>query len=166
MQIEITKEMVESLSSVTITRKDYDGLLGLIDRRIDYIWKKILTMSKRNFEWWAFSNDVELGGNGSTGGEFDPSLYSEWIKLIGDCDHLDDDYYNYNNGFPTNFIWRDDEDWQAEVKENIIYYKSKLAAEKEYKKNAYAKRKEMSAKMKKIITGKLTTEELKYIKFK
>ena len=163
----IPKETIDRLYDLNIPKREYDKIISEIGDRTRYIWKEICSLSKRKMHWWAFSNDVELrSGDGSTGGEFDPEEYKDFIRIIGDIDEICDGYYAYDNEFPTYFLWMEDEEWQKEVLENIKESANKIKLEKEKNKRKREERKRKQAEMMVVIKNKLTKEELKYIKFK
>jgi len=75
------KATFDSLYTPTISKKDYDEAVSKLNSRVEEVWKYICKVGKRKISWWAFSNDVDLGrGNGSTGGQFDPTTDKEWKK--------------------------------------------------------------------------------------
>lgn len=106
--MKITKELVFSLGDENIKKKDYDDILEAIAEKVNIIWREICKLSGRKVVWWAFSNDVDLGkGNGSTGGDFDLKNDSEWIEIIGEYGYHENPLYEYECGFPTEFLWID-----------------------------------------------------------
>lgn len=164
--LEITKNDVLLLDDNDISRRKYCDIIDKISDRVDDIWRKIISMSGRKLVWYAFLNDVELGsGNGSTGGEFNPSTDSEFIELIGEYSKFDNDYYKYNEGFPTRFLWTEDVVWQAEVLKNIEESKEKKKTDKAKKVVEKVTEKEKRIKTITEIKSKLSKEELKYVKF-
>jgi hypothetical protein len=164
--LELTKNDVLLLNDNDISKRKYDDIIDKISDRVDDIWKKIISMSGRRLVWYAFLNDVELGrGNGSTGGEFNPATDSEFIELIGEYSELDNHYYEYNNGFPTRFLWTEDDVWQAEVLTNINQSKEKKKIDKNKQVSLQVIEKEKKRKIITEIKSKLSKEELKYVKF-
>lgn len=95
--MKITKELIDRLNYPDdISKREYDDILSAIDKRVQDIWIKILSLSKRRFNWWAFSNDSDYdSGDGSDGGYFDPKDYKEWIDIVGDYAKICNDYYKY-----------------------------------------------------------------------
>ncbi len=125
--MELTQELVLSLKLDTITKKDYDLIIKLIENKVDEIWKYICKEGKFNLSWWAFSNDEELGnGNGSTGGYFDPDYDMEFIELIGHWKHDGDSLFY--NGFPTSYLWSSDykQEVQKQLKLDAVNKKESL----------------------------------------
>ena len=162
-----TKEQVKNLSSDNITKKEYDKTIDLISDRVDYIWRQIIKISRRELSWYAFQNDVELGsGNGSTGGFFNPETDSEFIEFTGKFSYLENPYYEYNDGFPTSFLWTDDESWTTEVIQNLNEMKAKLKTDKSDLKREAKEKLLVKEKIIESIKAKLSKEELKYIEFK
>jgi hypothetical protein len=110
--MKITKELLDKLNNTDISKREYDGIISAIDGRVEFVWTELLKISNRKLKWYAFDNDIELGdGDGSTGGQFDPIQYKEWISIIGEFSGKSDDYYKYDDGFPTRFLWMEDDDW-------------------------------------------------------
>lgn len=162
----ITKEMVDSLSNPDITKRQYDEIIAYINTRTIYIWESLIKLSKRKLNCFTFSNDVDYADGRSSGGTFDPDEYDEWIEIVGEFSYIHDKYYEYNTGFPTKFLWMDDADWKNEVLTNIKESKELEESEKRKTKESREAKKIKSKEMREIILGKLTKEELKYIKFK
>ena len=163
--MEITQELVAKLSDPDIKKKEYQEIVKAICDKVDKIWKFIIkTTPKRKLDWWAFSNDVDLGrGNGSTGGEFDPETDKEFITIEGENHYWDNKFYSYNEGFPTSFLWTD---YQTIVTDHITECELK---EEQAKVKAKQKADETQAYRERIldsIRSKLNEEELKFLKIK
>ncbi|MCK9463039.1 MAG: hypothetical protein M0R80_25735 [Proteobacteria bacterium] len=163
MKAKITKELVESLSSDKITKKEYDRIVALITDKANEIWRFICEAAGIELDWWAFRNDMSYGhGNGSSGGEFDPETDKEFIEITGDRSYVDD--CPFNEGFPTEYLWM--ENYRDVVVEEIEKAEKKAKEAKAKKKLTKA---ESAAKRKEIqdqIRTKLSKEELKHIQFK
>ena len=158
------KKLVESLSDPDIKKKDYDAAVAKIDTKVDEVWKYICKVSNRKLDWWAFQNDVSYGrGDGSSGGNFDPATDSEFIEIEGDNSHASNEFYEYNDGFPTRFLW---EDYQTEVKNHLVECRIKLAAKKTQVANKIEAKKARKLALWQSIQQKLTSEELKIIQLK
>lgn len=161
----ITKELIEKLSYENITKKEHDNILEALSKKTNTIWLHICNVSNRKLEWWAFSNDLSLGhGNGSTGGNFDPVNDKEFIRIDGENHRINDGFYPFDGGFPTEYLWN--EDYEGLIDDEI---KKAEKQKKEFvEKNE--NKKEDKEKQKKIkidaIKQKLTKEELKFVKFK
>lgn len=154
--MEITKELVDKLSTDDITKKEYNEIVAAIGDKVHDIWTFICEVSGRNIDWYAFQNDVSYGrGNGSSGGSFDPDTDKETIDLQGEFDHCDYDGYEYNEGFPTSFLWTD---YKPIVEKHYKDAKAKHAKKKVAKRK---KHDELVSSIKK----KLTVEELKIVSF-
>jgi len=139
----ITKEMVDSLSSDDITKKEYDRISDLISDRVDEIWRFICKTFKKKLYWWAFRNDVELGrGDGSTGGEFDPSADKKFIEIIGEASCSQNPFCPFEEGFPTEYLWND--------------YKELVMKEFEVAKEKYGEKKKKHSGKKALKTKPLT----------
>jgi hypothetical protein len=155
----IPKERIVALNNPDIIKREYDAIIAEIDNRVTHIWKTLMKISGRKLDWYAFQNDVDLGrGNGSTGGQFDPKTDSEFIELGGEYSRRDVDG-DFQNGFPTRFLWTEDSVWQQEVLSHIE--QNRQATNKKYK-NEQQKKNAMIV----LIKQKLTAEELKYISFR
>jgi len=158
--------LVDKLYDPNISKREYDKIVDQIGDRTGEIWRQLCKISNRKLDWWAFGNDVELDrGNGSTGGEFDPNKYKKWIEITGKYDRNYDEY-DYDAGFPTEFLWTPDDKWQEIVIKNIKELDTKIKRDKELSKQKREELKERKQKMRKVIESKLTKEELKYILFK
>lgn len=158
------KEMVKMLSDPDIKKKDYNDYLEKINDKVNEIWRFIC--SDRNLIWWSFDNDSgawNSGGNGSDGGEFDPIEHAEMISIIGEFNYVNNGYYEYNDGFPTRFLW---EDYKKEVIEHQKLSKKKEEINKKLEKEKKAVKKTKKIELLKSIKSKLTAEELKFLKIK
>jgi hypothetical protein len=115
-------------------------------------------------DWWAFSNDVSYGdGNGSSGGSFDPEADQSFINIEGEYTWHNSTLYEYNEGFPTNFLWTD---YQKEVKKHL---KDVIAKEKQNRQKKQEEKKKKLANFNKLIKSiksKLTQEELRLVMFR
>lgn len=162
--MKITKVLVNKLSSSDITKRDHEKIIAAINAKVNEIWRFIIKISGRELDWWAFQNDVSYGhGNGSSGGEFDPVADAELIEIHGENTYLDLDKYEYNEGFPTSFLWTD---YETIVKEHVKAVKAFHSKKKEQKATAREQRKLKRAEVMESVKKKLTKEELKFIKFK
>ena len=161
----VPKSKIQKLSDKKITRAEYNEIIEEISSRVDDIWKFIIKASGRTLDWYSFSNDKhEYDGNGSDGGEFDPRYDAEFIEIIGESSWLDGGHYDYNEGFPTKFLW--DANYEEEVLTHVKQAREQIKLAKENKKIQKTSR---MAKNKEIIAGiraKLSKEELKLVKFK
>jgi hypothetical protein len=165
--MKITKELIDELNDPDISKRKYDSIIPLIEERALYIWRQLMKISHRTLSWYAFDNDVELGrGEGSTGGYFDPKRYNKSIGIAGNYDRKYNEYYKYDDEFPTRFLWMEDDDWEKEVLTNISESVSKIKLDKEISKQKRDEKKQKQVEMTKIIKSKLSKEELKYIRFK
>jgi len=155
----------KNLYTKTIAKNEFDETIIEIGERTNEVWKYICAASKRKINWWAFSNDVELGnGNGSTGGSFDPVKDKEWITIIGEFKRFYDGIYPYDDGFPTELLW--DMNWEHTIDNEVLKAKKLQAAEATKKAADKAKQATRRALIISGIRTKLTKEELKYINFK
>ena len=133
----LTKELVESLSSDDITRKEYNRILELISERVNEIWRFICAESKRKLEWWAFRK----------GGEFDPDEDMDFIEIIGENSTSRNNFYSMNEGFITELLW--DEDYKTTVREIIARDNQAEKPKKTTKKRKRIKTPKRSKKKKK-----------------
>ena len=105
----ISKDRVLKLSNPDITKREYDAIVLEVENRINYIWENLLKISDREFVWYAFRGDVNY---------INPRTDNEKIWFEGEFSSsvIDGDF---QNGFPTRFIWTEDEVWQKEVLNHI-----------------------------------------------
>lgn len=157
--MKITQEDFDKLSSDGITKKQYDNITTLIDSRFREIVSLISAKDNKG-GWFVYGNFKEADENDE--GFFDLGDYSENIEIGGEWS-LAEPYGNY---IPTRWLWTDDELILKEYQENIAKEKEKLEAAKVLRKEKAQKLKAKKSEMQGIIRGKLTPEELKYIKFK
>lgn len=162
----IPQERVFKLNDSNVTKREYDAIIVEIGERVDYVWRELMKISRRKLKWYSFQNDRYSGdGDGSDGGYFDPAIDDEFIELNGDYAMRDIDG-DFENGFPTRFLWTENDVWKQEVLNHIVQNEAKIkAAEKTKKKNAELS-KVARTKAIESIKSKLTKEELKYISFK
>lgn len=162
--MKITKELLEELKHEDVlTVKRQREILDEITDLVDKIWNHIIKVWGARLDWWAFSNDVELGsGNGSTGGIFNIETDEDWIEIVGDNNLWKFEDCPYNDGFPTELLfdenWKDTiflkhEQWKFELEE-------KKKKEQEKKQNRLKKKKDVLNNIK----NKLSDEELKFLK--
>jgi hypothetical protein len=153
----LTQEMVLSLSSDEITKKKYDQIQNLITKRADQVWRFICEQSGTEMEWWAFSNDMSYGrGDGSDGGSFDPKGDAEFIELTGEYQSCGLLGYEYEEGFPTRFLWE-------EYEKTVVDHIAKCHEATDKKTSAS---KSVVAALRESIRAKLTPEEMKGIIWK
>lgn len=140
----------------------HNEILCEISRKSDEIWRYICKVSKSSLNWWAFSNDQPLDedypDDGSTGGDFDPVLYAENIEIIGQWSYFDN---CFKNGFPTSLLWT--KNWKEIICKDILENKSSYTDNNVL--NKASKRKIEKQNLINSIKYKLTSEELKVIKF-
>lgn len=156
----ITKELVQKLYDPNITKREFDQIVAAINKKVNEIWHFIIDESSRKMTWWAFSNDVSYGhGNGSSGGSFDPEVDQSFINIEGEASWHDSELYEYNDGFPTNFLWID---YQKEVKKHLKNITKATVVKETEKKKKLGNFK----KLVKSIKSKLTKEELQLVVFR
>jgi hypothetical protein len=116
----ITQEQFLSLSSDTITKKEYDALIEKITLRCDYIVRKCLQKeieagSEGNF-WWDFDNRAwDLDGNFIQDGYFDEKEYQNTVSFYFETYRLSVAL------FPTEWIWT--ENFEDELKADKLKIK-------------------------------------------
>lgn len=155
---ELTFDLFLQLWTDGITKREWDRIVGLATQRSCTIWERILTLQKRKHRWYDFDNE----GGEEAPGTFDPNLYQNEVGMTGEYSGSYDG--PFEGGFPTRFLW--EPEWEEEVKEAIEEYQQAKQEKKAKAKLKRAENKKKKAKMRKQIEAKLTTEELKYIKFK
>lgn len=162
----VTQNRIFELNDPNITKREYDTVLKEIHGRVDYVWRELLRISCRKLKWYAFQNDVYSGGgDGSDGGYFNPETDGEFIELNGDYSASEFDG-DFENGFPTRFLWTENDIWKQEVLDHIAQNKTRVKVEKEAKKKKADLEKISRAKAITSIKSKLTKEELEYVSFK
>lgn len=153
----ITKELVYSLNDDDITVKKQIEILNLINKKVDEIWKYIIASSERSLNWYDYSNSY----SGSDVGNFCLDEYLDQIKFIGEFCLLVNNYYDYNEGFPTEYLW--EENWK-----NIVDDHTKISilkqgeADSEYIGN-FEKNKKNEREIMKSIKSKLTKKEYNFL---
>lgn len=162
----IPQDRVLKLNDPNITKREYDAIIEEIGERVDYVWHELLKISGRRLNWYAFQNDIEYDdGDGSSGGSFDPETDGEFIELSGDYASREVDG-DFATGFPTRFLWTDDDIWTKEVLNHIAQNKAKVKTAKQAEKQKTELAKVARTKAIESIKSKLTKEELKYVSFK
>lgn len=144
--MEITEELILSLESDTITHKRYKDVVEEINKKIDEIWNFIINESGRKMDWYTIMNDSFFEN------KFNPFYHKEFIKIGGNFSHHDIESYEYNKGFPTNFLWSD---YKSIVKKHLQEIKEKHENNKQ---DVFKKRVLIES-----IKSKLTKEELNLI---
>lgn len=136
---------LQNPNSLTVSRRS--EILHTIYDRVKEIWKCILESANADLKWWAFDNDVEYGdGNGSSGGEFDPNLYKDWVGITGAWRGK---LYRFEYGFPTNLLY--DDNFSKTIK-NAIEEDKRLESDRKEKIKQSAQR----ARAKKKVLEKLS----------
>lgn len=155
----ITQDRIFKLNDPNVTKREYDAIVKEIGDRVHYVWTNLLKISGRYLGWYAFQNDNYADdSDGSDGGCFDPEKDGEFIELYGDYAHRDIDG-DFENGFPTRFLWTENDVWKQEVLNHIT--QNKQAEKQKAKLSEVARTKVIES-----IKRKLTKEELKYVSFK
>lgn len=159
--MKITKQEFDKLYDNNISKKEYDSIIDKIDDRVSDIVHIMVPNATKGNNWYAYGNVDYYDEN--SGGEFDPTEYKKYIEIGRSCSlpgPYDDEYDNY---FPTRWLW---EDFEEEFKKETSQYNSNQEKEKDRKKKQREELKLKKEQFKSIIQSKLTKEELKYIKFK
>jgi hypothetical protein len=165
--MKITKELVCLLSDENVTVKLQNEILSLVTEKVDEIWRYIIKSSDRILSWYSFSNDDRAysnDGNGSDGGCFSLADYPDEIRFIGEFSQLRNDYYDYNEGFPTEYLWK--ENWKEIVDNHIKDAICKQNKADSKKNDNLVKKGKREAELMKSIKSKLTKEEFNFIKKK
>ncbi len=160
----ITKDQFDSLYSDTVTKKQYDDIIELINGRVNYIVEELAISKGRRF-WWDFDNcqyDCD-----ESGGEFEPERYKEYIGIGGEDFDFPEPYDLGDNGcsagFPTRWLW---EDFEEEFKSEVKKFKDEKLALKEKTKQQTQTRKQKNEALKASAKAKLTPEEWKAVRLK
>jgi hypothetical protein len=154
--MKITKEDYLKLADDSISKREYDTIIGNIDNRFDEIMK-FIAIGK--IHWYDYSNG---DSHAEIDGHFVPNNYGirDYIGFEGDYT-IPEPYAD--SGIPIRWLW---EDFEVEFKHEVEKYKSQKIKDKETNKVKRETIKTKKANMKLIIRSKLTKEELKFIKFK
>lgn len=154
------KELVDKLSDKNISEKDYGSAINYIEERIDYIWRKICDLTGYDLSWYVFDNEEDEIE--SEGGTFDPKIYSERIRFYSNgWPFFNVENNPFSDGFPTRFLWTEDDKWIKEVEESVKNSAKKEKEDKAKRKIYAAKAKKKKALISKI--SKLSIEELEKI---
>ena len=98
------KDLIEHLNSDTITHKEWKKIVSEVEELVEEMWLFIVEYAKVDLSWWAFSNDnYDGGGNGSSGGSFDPIEYKTFISMTGEFRFPFDSVFE--DGIPTDLLW-------------------------------------------------------------
>lgn len=151
----ITKEEFDSLYSDEITKKQYDEIVNRINLRFVEICNKFLR--KKNKTAWFDYGNASYDYSDDINGYFNPQLYQDYVGILGESIEPPP---GYGYEFPTRWLW--EEHWEAEMKAEVALIEDVKLKKKEQQ----AKRKEYLATLRESIKSKLTSEELKVIKFK
>ena len=154
----ISREDYETLSSETVTKKNYDRIVAQIDERVDYGFNMAMLILDRRVGWYAYGNAPE--GEDETG-HFDPDEYEVDIDFIGDIRGQTHGLYEY--AIPTRWLF---EDFEEALKAEIESVKQKKADKKAQDKQIKADRKARRKSVIASIHAKLTADELSFINFK
>jgi hypothetical protein len=157
-KVKITKAQFDSLTSDTITKKEYDYIINRITDRCDEIVLKMLESEDPNF-WWDFGN-CDFDSEESEG-VFDPQEYKEFVNIGGEHVNFPEPYGGrYDAGFPTRWLW---EDWELEFNEEVKAHMTKKLAKKEKIKKQKETRKHNREALRASAFAKLTPEERKAV---
>ncbi len=152
----------------------YRSIMERIVDRCNFIVRRIAELQSIEVEWWDFDN---LPGDRDDGtGEFDVKAYSDEVTFCGEFRNTKktsrlpyafiNDEDNYEDHFPTEWIWTENSVWEKRVEETRRGYAEAIEAKriKEEEKNSKKKTRKDAAIA--SIKSKLTPEELSYIKWK
>lgn len=162
--MKIDKKDFDKLYSDSITKKEYDEIIGKIDKRFAEICKKYL---KRKYRMWYDYGNCSYEGYPSNG-YFDPNLYKDSIDIGGE--YVTTVTGNEDNCFPTFWLWGD---FEQEIEKEKKWYAEQEAKEKREveEKKAAKKAKEDAIRdnldsLMASVKLKLTAEEMQIIRFK
>lgn len=151
----LDKKEFDMLYDDNISKKQYDSIIDKIDRRFFYIGTVIVNKTRGPFSMDYGNYNYE----DREYGHFDPREYKEEIEFSSGIVPAP-----YSSQYiPTKWLYTD---FEEEFTKNVNDHKLVIQKEKELKKLKYIQNKENKIKFKSIICSKLTSEELKYIKFK
>lgn len=147
----ITKDEYVNLLSDTISKKQYDATLFLINNRFHYIMRTVCT----KLGWYDYSN-----GHDEHNGYFEPKYYEIDDDIYFDGHYKMSDPYS---AIPIRWLW---ENFEEEFEKAVEDHKVNGANKKETEKQKREELKVKKIEMRKVISAKLTKEELKFIEFK
>jgi hypothetical protein len=121
-------------------------------KRIDQAFYDTIVSMSIDVSWVDYDN-----GYDESDGHFDVECYSEEVRYDGDI-KLKPEFENDFGSFPTRWLWEDTTKEFADIKKS---YEDRIEKDVKKKGEMLQKRKEVMESIK----GKLSKEELKYIKF-
>ncbi len=164
--MKITKAQFDKLYSDNISKKEYDEIISLINKRFSDVVMLVYPKITNGKGWFVYGNYNYDSENSE--GEFDINDYKSEISIGGECS-FPEPYcfpeFDGNGYIPTRWLWTDDneilEEFNREVKKSENDRLNKKQADKQKREELKNKK----AKFKETIKSKLTKEELAYIKF-
>lgn len=151
----ITEAEYDSLRSGELTMKQGNILLEIISTRFTYIMKTICS----KVEWYDYDN-----GYKETDGSFEVHRYAKDDEIFfeGEFTFKHPRMKHGFDGIPIKWLWQDfEEEFERSIEVAKREEQDRLAKEQAQREHL----KSTKVEMKKIIQGKLTKEELRYIKF-
>jgi len=156
----IRKEQFDSLLSNTITKKQYDAIVSLVDTRFTEICEQFVHKTDADRSWYDYGN-VPYDADSGLVGHFDPERYKDYIAIGGEYIEPPD---GYDLDIPTRWLW--EKDWKKEMLAEVRKFRKEQAEKKETAKQKREALKQRRTELKVNILKKLTAEELKAIMFK
>lgn len=163
----IKQSDIDLLSSDDISKKNYDQIIKSIDDRFGYVFLKFMEIVGRTVDWFDFDNE----GGEYTRGYFDPNEYKDEIMITGsyDHDHKSINSFYDSDAIPTKWLTYDFEeellaDFSKHQANEKVLNEEKIKINR-LKKSEWDSDTAKTKKMKELIKSKLTSEELKYVKF-
>lgn len=153
----------------------YRSIMDRVTYRCDFIVRRIAELQSIEVEWWDFDNLPENRDDGT--GEFDVQSYSDEVTFCGEFRSTEkktsrlpyafiNDEDNYENHFPTEWIWTENAVWEKQVEETRRGYAEAIEAKRIKEAEKREKKKTRKDAAIASIKSKLTPEELSYIKWK
>lgn len=165
--MKITKEQFDKLYSDNISKKEYDEIINLVDKRFGEVVILVYPKITNGRGWFVYGNYNYNSENDE--GYFDLEQYKTEIEVGGEYTKFPEPYCFCDNGWgyiPTRWLWTDDKEILKEFNKEVEKCKNEKVKEKELLKQKREELKNKKAKFREIIESKLTKEELKYILFK
>lgn len=154
------KDYFLAIFNEDITVRQRKEIIRLMEQRMEYIMRTLFELNGGTVYWYDFDNNCE-----ESDGHFDPDRYRLTVNFTGDWKtgkHIVTDHIE-NQEFPTRWFY---EDFEEEVVKSLAEKKDKVEQKRLTVQQKKEVKQQRAKEVKARIVGKLTPEELSYIKFK
>lgn len=160
--MELNADLIARLSSPNIEVGEFRAALKVIDVRVEEVWRYIDLMASLKMRWWGYPGDEDEDGH--TAGSFMTALTQNgaFVEICGDRRESGLDGFEYDEGFPTRFLW---EDYQPVVRQHVEECRERTRLRKERERAEFEEKEQTKRSLRLSIRKKLTPEELKLVKF-